>query len=277
MAQMEVKDVPLNKIKLGTNCRLNINAEDISGLMQAIKAQGLLQPVGVIPTGNAFELAYGNRRYLAASKLGWTTIPAVILEANGKHSRDLKNLTENVQRQHISLIEAGRFIGILEEQGLTQMEIAVRMGVSGQYVKSCKMAYTDVPKEYRGDIEMTRGSSKVRAGKVSITAARTIMNSQKTYGLNGADTKALFKSAKEDPNFTEASVPKYAAAIKRGHRHDFINKVRPTMAMRVQFFIDGKEATRLKEKYIVDGPFKSMTQLMLAILKGEKHERIKIL
>lgn len=278
MAQMDVKDVPLNKIKLGKNCRLNISDEDLSGLMQAIKSQGLLQPVGVTPAaGGNYELAYGNRRYLAASKLGWKTIPAVILETNGAYSRDLKNLTENVQRKHISLIETGRFVELLKAQGLTLDEIAVRMGVTPSHLKSACLAFEDVPKEYRGDIEMTQGNSRVRAGKISITATREIMNAQKSYNLTGPDTKALFKAAKEDPKFNNASVANYAAAIRKGHRKDFIEKVKPTTAVRLYFFIDAKEADRLKEKHIENGPFKALSSLMMAILKGEKSERVKMI
>jgi ParB family chromosome partitioning protein len=245
--------------------------------MQAIKEQGLLQPVGVIALEKGgYELAYGNRRFLACSKLGFTKIPCVVMASNGEYSRDLKNLTENVQRKNISLIEAGRFIKLLKKQGLSQEEIAVRLGVTKRYVGSCEMAFEDVPSEHRHDIEATGGNNKVSHGKISLKTAKEIMSQEKTHNLSTSDVNLLFRAAKSGENFNHAAIPKYAKAIKAGHKKDFLTKVKGPTAIRLNFLISGQHADELREKYIENGPFKSLAQLMYAVLKGEKSVHIKM-
>ena len=273
---MDVQEISLNKIKLGKNSRLSIDEGDLTGLMQAIKEQGLLQPVGVIKKkAGGYELAYGNRRFLSCSKLGWTKIPCVVMEENGEYSRDLKNLTENVQRKNIGLIECGRFIKLLKAQNLTQDEIAVRIGVTKQYVVSCEAAFDDVPKEHRHDIEMTIGNARVSEGKVSLSVARKIMNEQKGKNLLASDVDRLFKAAKAKEGFSEASIPRYAKALAAGHKKDFLTRVKAPVAIRLEFLLSYEEAEKLRLKFIENGPFRSLTQLMYAILKGEKAVAIK--
>lgn len=270
-----MREISLNKIKLGSNSRLSVDEGDLTGLMQSIKEQGLLQPVGVIEKKlGGFELAYGNRRFLACSKLGWSKIPAVIMPENGSYSRDLKNLTENVQRKNIGLLEAGRFIKLLKTQGLTQEEIAVRMGVTKQYVVSCENAYEDVPKEHRNDIEMTIGNARVSEGKISLSVARKIMNEEKTNRLSANAVNNLFEAAKAKEGFSENAIPKYAKALKAGHK-DFLIRVKSPVAIRLEFLLSYEDATTLKKKFVENGPFRSLTQLMYAILKGEKAVAIK--
>lgn len=275
---MEVKELSLNKIKLGENSRMHITKESVSGLMQSIKEIGLLQPVGVIENSpGAYELTYGNRRFLACSKLGWTKMPCVIIPKNGAGTRDIKNLTENVQRSNLSLIEAGRFITLLKKQGLGQDEIAVRMGVTSGYVKSCLGAFQDVPAAHRDDIQLLSPNERAAPGKVSLTTANKIMNAEKTYRLSNQDVGLLFKAAKiEKEQFNDKAIGDYAKAIKNGHRKDFLTKVKPAVAMRLEFMITSAHAEELREKYIKNGPFKSLTQLMLAVLKGEKAIKIKM-
>jgi len=63
-----VEEIPVKKIKLGSNSRLDIEKEELDGLMTSIQEVGLLQPIGVRPAGAKFEVTYGNRRFLACRK-----------------------------------------------------------------------------------------------------------------------------------------------------------------------------------------------------------------
>lgn len=45
---MEIKDVPIDKIKVIENTRLRIEETELSSLMEDIKQRGLLQPIGLI-------------------------------------------------------------------------------------------------------------------------------------------------------------------------------------------------------------------------------------
>ena len=244
--------------------------------MQSIKEQGLLQPIGVVKSGSGFEIAYGNRRFMATSKLGLSHIPAIVHEAKKRSDVDLKNLTENIQRRNISLQEAGRYIGLLRGEGLTVAEISVRLGVSSGYVDSCVKAYNEVPKEFRDDLEVKVTNKKMTPGKIAMKTARKILTASKSYRLSEAETKKLFAAAKSNEKFEESAVPRYAAALKHG-KTNFIDSVKPLYNLQPHFLITTEHADELKAKYVDDGPFSSLTQLLRAVLRGEKSVKIDIL
>lgn len=273
---VKIKEIPMNKIKLGRNSRLD--KDDLSGLMQSINSTGLLEPIGVVEPkdGKGYEIAYGNRRFLAFSKLGLHSIPAVVHKRKSDNDVDVKNLAENVQRRNISLAEIGRYATTLEKEGLGKKELAVRLGTTVGYVEACLTAYQEVPKEYRHDLEPRLGGKKLEAGKISIKAAKSIINASKTYSLDKASQRALYEAAKHDERFLPEKVSDYVAAIKKG-RKDPVGSVRPTKTVLVRMLIEEEEWERLQGKHVTDGPFRSISALARAILRGQKSERIKFL
>ncbi len=266
-----IKELPLNKIKLSRNSRLGNSGEDLSGLMQSINSTGLLEPIGVVETkdGKGYEIAYGNRRFMAFSKLGLHSIPCIIHKRRNDNDVDVKNLTENVQRRNISLAEIGRYASILEGEGLGKKELAVRMGVPVNYIESCLEAFKEVPKEYREDLETNMHSKKKTPGKISIHAARTIINATKSSGVTKAQTKSLFEAAKSDERFTPENVTKYVAAIKRGAK-DPIGDIKPVKKVGLNMLIDEGHYEKLMRQYVYDGPFNSFTALVKAVCRGQK-------
>lgn len=271
-----IQKVPLNKIKLGKNSRMSVSPEELDGLMESIKEVGLLQPIGVVKNGSGFEICYGNRRFLAVSKLGLTHIPAVVHLPKKESDIDLKNLTENVQRRNLSLTEVGRYVELLRTEKLTSAEIAVRLGVSKHYVETCLDAYRKVPKEFRNDLEVQHTNQKRTPGKISVTAARAIINVARSYDLPAVEARKLYKAAKTDDRFDTESIPKYAAAIKRGTA-DFVGAVKPRHWIQCKFQISQHQRDSLMKEYVNDGPFNSITGLVKAILRGEKSVKIDIL
>ncbi len=105
--------------------------EDIEGLAQSIRDVGVLQPVVVRPLdGHQYELVAGERRLRASKLAGRTRIPAVI-----RHTEDadlLKEaLIENIHRVQLNPLEEGAaYQQLLEDFGVTQEELAQRLGKS---------------------------------------------------------------------------------------------------------------------------------------------------
>ncbi len=276
--KIEIKELPMNKIKLGRNSRLSITNDDLSGLMQSINSVGLLQPIGVVKTrdGKAYEIAYGNRRFMAFSRLGLHSIPAVVRERKTDKEVDVLNLTENVQRTRISLAEIGRYAAMLEGEGLGKKELCVRLGVSAGYIDACLDAYRSVPKDFREDLEATLPGKKVSPGKISIRAAQSIINAGKHLGITAPQQKELFKAAKSDERFTPDNVPKYAAAMKRGSK-DPIGSIKPIKRIGLQLLIDEGHFESLMNKYVHNGTFHSFTALIKAVCRGQKAVSINFL
>jgi ParB family chromosome partitioning protein len=105
--------------------------EEIEGLAQSIRDVGVLQPVVVRPLdGHQYELIAGERRLRASKVAGRTKIPAVV-----RHTEDgdlLKEaLIENIHRVQLNpLEEAAAYQQLLEDFGVTQEELAQRLGKS---------------------------------------------------------------------------------------------------------------------------------------------------
>lgn len=273
---VKIKEIPMNKIKIGRNSRLSVSKEDLSGLMQSINSTGLLEPIGVVESGNGYEIAYGNRRYMAFSKLGLHSIPAVIHKRKNDNDVDVMNLAENVQRRNISLAEIGRYASILEGEGLGQKELAVRLGCTLNYVQSCLAAYNDVPKAYRDDLEVQTSSAKKRTpGKISITDAQSILNAQKSQALKREDVLVLFKAAKSDDRWNKDNIHSYVSAIKKGSK-DPIGDVKAVKTLTFRFIMDEAAYDKLMDKYVNDGPFNSFTSLVKSVLRGQTAAMINV-
>lgn len=272
---MAVQEIPIKKITLARNSRMSISDGDLSELMSSIKSVGLLQPIGVIKKGSNYQVCYGNRRFLAMSRLGHTRIPAIIHEETDAYDGDLKNLTENIQRRNISLSEIGRYMKILNDEGLSTKEIAARLGMSPGFLKSCERAYHQVPKEYRDDLEVKSSNKKTTPGKINMKSAQAIISAHKTYNLGPEEKRTLFKAAKSDSRFTAENVNKYATAIKAGIE-DPIGSVKPLKQFVVRFIMPEQEYDRLRAEFINDGPFRSISALFEAILTGKKAVKVNL-
>lgn len=273
-----IKDVPMNKIKLGRNSRLSMSKEDLSGLMQSINSNGLIHPIAVVESkdGKHYEIAAGHRRFMAFSKLGLHSIPAVIRQRKHAHDVDVMNLVENVQRRNISIAEQGRYAHLLEGEGLGKKELAVRMGCTVGYIDSCLTAWKEVPEEFRGDLEPRMKGQAHTPGKITIEAARAITNAGKGYGLTKPQKTILFKAAKSDDRFNPKQVPKYAAAIKEGSKTP-IDDVRPVKTITFRGLMDERHYNKLMKEFVDNGPYKSFTELMKSVMEGKKAAPIKFI
>jgi ParB family chromosome partitioning protein len=102
----------------------------LSELIHSIKEFGVLQPIVVRPKGDDFELIMGERRLRASKEAGLTAIPAVIRDTTDDNMlRDA--LLENLHRADLNPIEeASAYKQLLEDFGITQDQLADRLGRS---------------------------------------------------------------------------------------------------------------------------------------------------
>lgn len=109
--------------------RQSFDQDGIEELARSLKTSGLLQPVVVRPAENgSYELIAGERRWRAAQRAGIHQIPAVVRDVPDEKLLELA-LIENVQREELNAIEEAEAYRILaDDLGLTQNEIAERVG-----------------------------------------------------------------------------------------------------------------------------------------------------
>ncbi|HEY3376108.1 MAG TPA: ParB/RepB/Spo0J family partition protein [Armatimonadota bacterium] len=102
--------------------------EALNELADSIKQYGILQPLTVRRRDGGFELIAGERRLQASGKAGLTEVPVLVRECSDEEMLALA-LVENLQREDLNPMEAARsYAQLTEEFGLSQTEVAERVG-----------------------------------------------------------------------------------------------------------------------------------------------------
>lgn len=123
--------------------RRTFNEESIKELAASIQEFGILQPVLVSKveeetengTRVSYQLIAGERRFLAAKMLGLERIPVIVKKIEFEADRLEMAIIENLQRAALNPLETARaFAKLQDEFGLTQREIAQRLGKSREAV-----------------------------------------------------------------------------------------------------------------------------------------------
>ncbi|VVB50569.1 Nucleoid occlusion protein [uncultured archaeon] len=97
----KLEDIDLSKVIISDSNVRKLNIEDeIDSLMESLREIGLLHPVEARKIGERYQIIAGQRRTIAAKKLGWPTIPAFITEEN-EGEDVIRSLIENIERQDI--------------------------------------------------------------------------------------------------------------------------------------------------------------------------------
>jgi ParB family transcriptional regulator, chromosome partitioning protein len=108
--------------------RREFNEAELSELQASLKATGLLQPITVRRAASGYELISGERRLRAATRLGWSEIPAIIRDVDDRTLLTLA-LVENLQRADLNAVEEARgYRRLSEEFGYTHAQIAEAVG-----------------------------------------------------------------------------------------------------------------------------------------------------
>src|SRR5437899_1888109 len=110
--------------------RRHFDDEALGLLADSIRRHGPLQPLVARRIAGRYELIAGERRLRAATRAGLARVPVSVREARAEDRLELA-LIENVQRENLTpLEEAEAYRHLLDAHGLTQEEIAERVGKS---------------------------------------------------------------------------------------------------------------------------------------------------
>ena len=165
LAQLNPADIVPNAVQP----RTVFDEADLDELVQSIREVGVLQAIVVRPLpGNdgKYELIMGERRLRATKKLGLDTIPAIVKDtADENMLRDA--LLENLHRAQLNpLEEASAYQQLLADFGITQEQLAERIGRSRPQISNT-IRLLRLP---------TSVQAKVAAGVLSAGHARAILS-----------------------------------------------------------------------------------------------------
>lgn len=125
IANLKISQIEVNPF----NPRVEFEKEGLAELATSIRELGLIQPLTVRKLGNdKFQIISGERRYRASQAAGLNEVPAYIRIANDQAMLEMA-LVENIQRRDLNPLEiAFSYKRLVDECGLTQEELADRVG-----------------------------------------------------------------------------------------------------------------------------------------------------
>lgn len=175
---MIVKDISVSDIFSSENIRQKYDEKELTSLMQTMKDNGLLQPIGLKEeSNNSYNILWGNRRLAAAKKLGWKSIPSVIFANKNESMTEEEfiviNGIENLQQSPNTLYELGRICKILRKT-MSISEIAVRLGIPKKRVESAIHEIGRIPSKWQKKVKIMDNRTEEKKGNIPISSAMKI-------------------------------------------------------------------------------------------------------
>lgn len=104
--------------------------EELDDLAESIREKGIIQPILVRKTGDAYTIVAGERRFRAAKQEKLKTVPVIVRQFTEQEVLEI-SLIENIQRKDLNPIEqAEGYKRLSDEFGATQEQIAKSLGKS---------------------------------------------------------------------------------------------------------------------------------------------------
>ena len=217
------REVDIDRILPNPNQpRKSFDEESLDDLANSIRAHGVVQPLVVRPIQDGiFELIAGERRWRASQRAGLTRVPVVIRES-GEHAALEIALVENLQREDLNPIEeAQAYERLIVDFGLTQEEVARRVGKNRATVANM-LRLLRLPPEVQQSLRENRISTghakallsladasaildaarKIIQGNYSVRQAELLVARHSSKGENSRDLSAESESI--DPNVKAA-------------------------------------------------------------------------
>jgi ParB family transcriptional regulator, chromosome partitioning protein len=181
-----VLEIPVAHIRANPNQpRKEFRDESLDELADSIKKHGLIQPITVRYLGEKrFELISGERRLRAGKLAGLETIPGYIREADDDDILTLA-IIENIQREDLTPLEVAMgYQRMMDELGLTQMEVAEKVGKNRTTVTNM-VRLLNLPDFIQ---------AALRDEKISTGHARTLINLKNESAQKKLLTKIISQS-----------------------------------------------------------------------------------
>ncbi len=194
--------LPISQVQPGLNQpRKRFEDGALQDLADSVRVHGIIQPLTVRRLSSGYyQIIAGERRWRAAKLAGLTEVPAVIIEADEQKVMEL-GLIENLQREDLNPVEEAKGYEVLmNEHGLTQEEVAQRVGKSRPVVANA-VRLLDLPdpvlqllEEGKLSAGHARSLLPLTSGSQQREAAQRVVNE----GLSVRQTEALVKSLLQD-------------------------------------------------------------------------------
>jgi len=215
--------LPISQVEPGLNQpRKRFDEEALSDLAESIRVHGIIQPLTVRRLASGYyQIIAGERRWRAAKAAGLREVPAVIIEADDRKVMEL-GLIENLQREDLNPVEeAEGYLALLTDFGLTQEELARRMGKSRPAITNT-LRLLALPDEVMKLVEenaLSAGHARAILGAPTAAlqkeAAARVVKEQLSVRQTEALIKSLQKEKKERPKTQGPDLSLYLGELEK--------------------------------------------------------------
>jgi ParB family transcriptional regulator, chromosome partitioning protein len=207
--QSGVLEVPIGQIEPNRfQPRSHFDEESLTGLTASIRELGVLQPILVRRLGpDQYELIAGERRWRAAKRAGLQLMPVIVREVADTLSLQ-QALVENLHRDDLNpLEEAAAYQQLIDDFGLTQEEVAQRVGKSRSAVANLLRLFQLAPQVQKliAEGKLSAGHAKVLLSTPDRAFQETLARRIAGDSLTVRDTEEAIRKRNELDSSTRQS------------------------------------------------------------------------
>jgi len=204
--ELEIKEIQANRYQP----RQEFDESALETLRDSVKRIGIIEPLLVrrLP-GNGYELIAGERRLRAAKLAGLKTVPAMIREYNDAEASEIA-LIENIQREDLNAMEeAAAYHRLMKEFGLTQDDMAKKLGRSRSHIANFLRLLKLEPQvqEYVANGILSMGQAKPLLALENQQLQREAAEFIQAEDLSARQSEALVKKLQVNPAYFEGKNP----------------------------------------------------------------------
>jgi ParB family chromosome partitioning protein len=244
--------------------RTKFDGERLDELARSIESQGLIEPLVVrldSARSDTYQLIAGERRLRAARQAGLSVVPVVVKELDDRGALEM-SLVENLAREDLGPIDEARaLLRLSREFGLSQEEIARRIGKSRPYVSN-SIRLLDLPEEIVEMIErgeLTPGQARPLVAlddeQSQLEAARRIVGARVSARGAEAMARAMRPASERSPSKRPIDVDLQALS----------DSLREALKRRVRVITKRGGAGRIEIEFYDDADLTELANWLLAI------------
>ena len=226
--------------------RQEFEPKALDDLAASIERSGLVQPIVVRSTGNteSWELVAGERRLRAMKQLGWSDVPALVMDVDDREAAELA-LIENVHREDLNPVERAHGLARLRDGfTMTQKDLAERVGLDRSSVANLlrilELDDFSLAAVKRGSLSL--GHAKALLGIEEPTVRRATAAAAINGGWSVRElerrVRALLQSSSTEPGAEKSPITTRQANVV-----DLERRLTESLGLRVQIALGRKKGT----------------------------------
>lgn len=270
----ELQRIPVSRIRPNPyQPRREFDPAELAELESSIRANGLLQPISVRRTGDAYELIAGERRLRAVGQLGWSEVPAIVRDFDDRTLLVLA-LVENLQRTDLNPLEEARgYQRLLEEFSLTHQGVADAVGKDRTTITNL-LRLLGLPDSIQRFVEagqLSAGHAKALLVVSDMRAMIELANIVVAQGMSVRQTEQRARSLKPEPSPDAATPPskKPDSARRDPAAARIEEELRRYLQTDVQLQLNGAEKGVLRISFYSSEDLDRLMDLMLHGNRGD--------